>query len=103
MRFEFSTPTRILFGPGAVQEVAPAAKALGERALVVTGGDPGRAGPLVEQLQAQGIAVAAFSVPGEPTLERVRAGVERAREADCGLVIGFGGGSVLDAGKAIAA
>ena len=103
MRFEFSTPTRILFGPGAVREVAPAAKALGERALVVTGRDAGRAGPLVEQLQAEGIAVLPVSVSGEPTLERVRAGVERGREADCGLVIGFGGGSVLDAGKAIAA
>ena len=103
MRFEFSTPTRNLFGPGAVREVAPAAKALGERALVVTGRDPGRAGPLVEHLQAQGVAVAAFSVPGEPTIERVRAGVERAQAEGCDLVVGFGGGSVLDAGKAMAA
>jgi len=103
MRFEFSTPTRILFGPGAVREVAPAAKVLGERALVVAGRDPERAGPLVEHLRTQGVAVATFSVPGEPTVERVRGGVERARETDCDLVVGFGGGSVLDAGKAVAA
>jgi len=103
MRFEFSTPTRILFGPGAVREVAPAARALGARALVVTGRDPGRAGPLVEHLRTEGVAVAAFSVPGEPTVERVRAGVERARAEGCDLVVGFGGGSVLDAGKAVAA
>jgi len=103
MRFEFSTPTRILFGPGAVREVAPAAKALGERALVVAGRDPERAGPLVEHLRTQGVAVTVFSVPGEPTIERVRGGVERARETDCVLVVGFGGGSVLDAGKAVAA
>lgn len=103
MRFEFSTPTRILFGPGAVREVAPAAKVLGERALVVAGRDPERAGPLVEHLRTQGVAAAVFSVPGEPTVERVRGGVERARETGCDLVVGFGGGSVLDAGKAVAA
>jgi alcohol dehydrogenase class IV len=103
MRFEFSTPTRIVFGPGAVGEVPPAAKTLGERALLVTGRDPGRAGPLAGHLRAQGVSVTAFSVPGEPTVERVREGVERAREADCDLVVGFGGGSVLDAGKAVAA
>jgi alcohol dehydrogenase class IV len=103
MRFEFSTPTRILFGPGAFQEVAPAAKALGGRAFVVTGRDPRRAAPLVEQLQAGGMEVATFPAPGEPTVERVRAGVERAHEVGCDVVIGFGGGSVLDAGKAVAA
>jgi len=103
MRFEFASATRILFGPGVLQEVIPAAKALGERALVVRGRDPGRAAPLTEKLTAQGCAVVAFGVPGEPTVERVRAGVAQAREFGCDLVIGFGGGSVLDAGKAIAA
>src|SRR5512136_1229526 len=103
MRFEFQVPTRILFGSGTVKEVAPLAKPLGQRALVITGGDPGRAAPLLEQLRAQGCAVAVFSVPGEPTIERVRSGVECAREAGCDLVVGLGGGSVLDAGKAVAA
>jgi hypothetical protein len=37
MRFEFATATRILFGPGVVREVAPAAKGLGGRALLVIG------------------------------------------------------------------
>lgn len=103
MRFEFSTPTRILFGAGAVHDVAPAARALGGRALVITGRDPSRAAPLMDAMQANGLAVVAFSVPGEPTLDRVRVGTERAREAACDLVIGFGGGGVLDAGKAVAA
>jgi alcohol dehydrogenase class IV len=103
MRFEFHVPTRILFGSGTVKEVAPLAKPLGQRALVVTGRDPGRVAPLLEQWQAQGLDLVAFSVPGEPTVERVRSGVERAREAGCDLVVGLGGGSVLDAGKAVAA
>jgi alcohol dehydrogenase class IV len=103
MRFEFATATRILFGSGVFSEVAPAAMALGRQALVVTGRDLGRAKPLVEQLALQGVAVVSFGVAGEPTVDLVRAGAARAREAGCDLVIGLGGGSVLDAGKAIAA
>ena len=37
MRFEFATATRILFGPGVVREVAPAAKEMGRRALLAIG------------------------------------------------------------------
>jgi alcohol dehydrogenase YqhD (iron-dependent ADH family) len=37
MRFEFASAARIIFGPGAVREVARAARALGQRALLVTG------------------------------------------------------------------
>jgi alcohol dehydrogenase class IV len=103
MRFEFATATRILFGPGAVSEVAPAARAMGRRALVVTGKDGERGAPLIGKLRAQGLAVVTFSAEEEPTVPLVRAGVARARGADCDLVVGLGGGSVLDTGKAIAA
>ena len=37
MRFEFATATRIVFGPGTLREVAPAAREMGARALLVTG------------------------------------------------------------------
>ncbi len=103
MGFEFHTPTRVVFGPGTVTEAARSAKTLGRHALAVTGRDAQRAAPLLEGLRAEGLAVTTFSVPGEPTVERVRAAAERAREEGCDLVVGFGGGSVLDAGKAVAA
>jgi alcohol dehydrogenase class IV len=103
MRFEFATATRILFGPGTLAEVAPAAKALGKRALLVVGRDVGRAEPLRERLGVHGVATVVCSVDGEPTVPLVRAEVARAREAGCDLVVGLGGGSVLDTGKAIAA
>ena len=44
-----------------------------------------------------------FAVPGEPTLALIRRGARDAREQRCDLVIAIGGGSVLDAGKALAA
>jgi alcohol dehydrogenase class IV len=103
MRFEFATATRIIFGAGTLREVGPIAAEMGSRALVVTGRTVTRAKPLLDLLAAQGIETVTFSVAGEPTTKVVRLGTQRAREADCDLVIGFGGGSVLDTGKAIAA
>ncbi|CAN5831791.1 iron-containing alcohol dehydrogenase [soil metagenome] len=103
MKFEFATATRIIFGEGVLQEIGPLAATLGARAFVVGGSTRARLMPLLTLLQAQDIATTIFSVPGEPTIELVLAGVQQARAAQCDLVIGMGGGSALDTGKAIAA
>jgi alcohol dehydrogenase class IV len=103
MRFEFATTNRILFGLGTLREVAPAAKEMGRRALVITGRSPDRAQPLLESLIKAGLAHAVFSIAGEPTTDSVVAGVETARCEECDLVIAFGGGSAIDGAKAIAA
>lgn len=103
MRFEFSTATRIVFGPGAARELAAMAAHLGSRPLVITGQHPERAEWLVRQLQQAGLSPALFSVNGEPTVATALDGVQRARAAGCDLVLGLGGGSVLDAAKAVAA
>jgi alcohol dehydrogenase class IV len=103
MGFEFATATRIVFGAGTVREVGPAAKELGRRALFVNGLPPEQSPPLISQLEAAGITCTNFAVAAEPTLELVQRGVEHAREAQCDVVVGFGGGSAIDAGKAIAA
>jgi alcohol dehydrogenase class IV len=103
MRFEFATATRILFGPGTLREVASAARTLGRRVLIVTGRSTERAASLGADLAAAGISSAFFSVSEEPSLELVRQGQRFARDEHCDLVIGFGGGSALDAAKAIAA
>ena len=102
-RFEFATATRIVFGAGALGEVGPEARAMGRQALVVTGRATERAASLLELLAAQEIGAVSFTVISEPTTDVVRLGTERARESGCDLVIGFGGGSILDTGKAIAA
>ncbi len=97
MRFEFATSGRIVFGAGSVTELGAAAKSMGTRALVVTGVAAERT-PL-----AATIAFAVFPVSGEPTTAVVREGVAMLRRERCDLVIGIGGGSAIDAGKAIAA
>jgi alcohol dehydrogenase class IV len=76
---------------------------MGSQALLVTGRATSRAEPLRDLLAEQEIGTVEFAVSSEPTTEVARLGVERARESACDLVIGFGGGSVVDAGKAIAA
>ena len=103
MRFEFATATRIIFGPGTLQEVAPLAAEMGKRVCVVTGRTSERAGPLLEQLDQQGIEYVTFNAAGEPTTTSAKAGVELARQAKSDLVVSIGGGSVLDTGKVIAA
>lgn len=102
MGFEFATATRIIFGAGALAEVGPAAATMGRRALVVTGRNAARAAPLLGLLAQHGVEAATFPVVGEPTLETVRRGLDWAQKGECDLVIGFGGGSALDAAKAIA-
>ena len=103
MRFEFATATRVIFGAGALAEVGAAAKAMGSRALVTLGATPQRAQHLLDILEAQGITVTTLPVAGEPNIDLARRGMEMARDAGCDLVVGFGGGSAIDAGKAIAA
>jgi alcohol dehydrogenase class IV len=103
MSFEFATATRIIFGEGTVRQVVPAAMPWGRRALLVTGRTTERANQLLAHLEADGAKGFTFAVEGEPTVELVARGLHQARERQCDLVIAMGGGSVIDAGKAIAA
>jgi alcohol dehydrogenase class IV len=103
MRFEFATASRIVFGPGTVQEVAASARGMGNRAMLVTGKSEERPAPLLEALEKIGLKTSVFKVPYEPTVSLVCQGAEQARQDGCDLVVGMGGGSVIDGAKAIAA
>jgi alcohol dehydrogenase class IV len=95
MRFEFATAARIVFGLGAVSEVAPAAREWGSCPLLVTGLDN-------HALARAGLEGAVFPVAGEPTVGLVRDGVRAAIENKADVIVAVGGGSAIDAGKAIA-
>jgi len=101
--FEFATATRIIFGAGKLTEAAPAAATLGKHALVVTGSNPDRAQKLLEALKEEGLKSTVHSVTGEPKIADAQAGTECVRQHECDVVIALGGGSAIDAGKAIAA
>ena len=103
VRFEFATAGRILFGNGRAHEAGALAAELGRSAFLITGATGRHSGRLQTNLAEHGIAAVSFRVPGEPTTELVREGTRQAREAGCDFVIGLGGGSSIDAAKAIAA
>src|ERR1700676_3626405 len=102
MRFEFATAGRIIFGPGAQEELGTMAGELGQRVLVVRGSNPARSEALLGILEAANLEYSCFEVHGEPTVEQIAEGVNQARLAESDQVIGFGGGSVIDSAKAIA-
>lgn len=103
MGFDFSTAGEIWFGWGRVAGLGGRARALGRRAVVVTGSRADRAAPAMDALREAGVGAAIFLVAGEPTTEVVSRGAELAVGAGCDFVVGIGGGSAIDAAKAIAA
>lgn len=99
--FEFATADRIIFGVGKLNELSKQIEDRAKRLLWVRGRSSDAIPRVREILSAHERPFTEFEVHGEPTVEVVREGVKAA--GDCDMVIGLGGGSVLDAGKAIAA
>jgi alcohol dehydrogenase class IV len=101
--FEFATADRIIFGAGKLNELHDQIEGRAKRLLLVRGKSNDAIPRVRETLHAlaQEINIIEFEVHGEPTVEVIRTGVEAAR--GCDMVIGLGGGSVLDMGKAVAA
>jgi len=112
MRFEFSAPARIIFGPDTAREIGPLAAGYGQRVLLVTNyaGDEGRTvldylvqhgHTIPDWLAAAGVEITAFAFSGEPTVTAIEEGVALARDRRCEAFVSVGGGSAMDAGKAI--
>jgi len=105
--FEFYSVWRVVFGRGEIARLGGLARQLGQAALVVYNGcevGDGRTADQVGRLLSEATVRATFvRQRGEPTVADVDRGVQAGRRAECELVIGLGGGSAIDAAKAIAA
>jgi alcohol dehydrogenase len=106
MASSFNIPSSVIIGGGASAELLPQLRRLGaKRVLVVTDAFMVKSGVvarLIAPLQEGGIETAVFDgVQPDPTVQNVRDGVALYRSSGAEAVVAIGGGSPLDAGKAI--
>ncbi len=106
--FEVLFPTRVLFGVGEWTKIGREAKTLGSKALLVTGGTSAKRTGLLDRvsslLEEEQVPFVLFDqVEPNPRTTTVDAGAALARQHGCDYIIALGGGSVMDAAKAIAA
>jgi len=106
--FSFHNPTKIVFGRGTVSQLGELLKPYGKRVLLVYGGGSIKRNGLYDQVvsQLQGVGAEVRELPGvepNPRLSSVHRGIEICREHGVEFILGVGGGSVIDAAKAIAA
>lgn len=106
MNFSTSRLPRITFGAGAIRKLPALALEHGRQALLVTGGNAIKHHPawepLLTDLRHAGLDYTLVSIATEPSPELVDAAARQYRQQAIDVVIGIGGGSVLDAAKAIA-
>jgi alcohol dehydrogenase class IV len=104
--FSISVLPQIEFGSGALAKVPGLAAGFGQRVLLVTGGQSLRASRhwenLLQGLRGQGLAWETLQVDSEPSPQLVDDAVRQFKASAIDVVIGVGGGSVLDTAKAIA-
>jgi alcohol dehydrogenase class IV len=99
MNFDFATAGRLMFGAGRAAQLPEVLAQLGTRALVCTGAHPRRHADLLSSLTLPHIV---STVDGEPTVELARTTTAAGREHGADVVVGIGGGSVLDLAKTVA-
>lgn len=107
MPFSYCMPTRVIAGPGCLVEQGEALKSLGTKALIVTGARSARAsGALDDAVRALtdcGLPYAVYDkVMSNPTVQCAYDGADMARANGCDFMLAIGGGSPLDAAKAMA-
>jgi len=106
--FEFYNPVKVIFGIGKISLVGEKAASLGRKALLVSYKNTGVLIPLLKKVKKfltdEGVeTVDFFSFEENPAIETVVEGVELAKNEECDLIVGIGGGSAMDGAKAIAA
>lgn len=107
MKFNYNLPVNLLFGRGRVQELGVETCKYGKKALIVTGQNSTKKTGLLDKsiklLNEAGVEVVVFDkVKQNPLTTTVTEGVELVHETKCDVIVGLGGGSIMDAAKGIA-
>ena len=107
MKFEFDMPVNLKFGNGVIKKNSEEFK-LGKKALIIAGRNSARLSGALDDINdvliATGIEYVIFDkITSNPNLSKVAEGTEFAKENGVDFIIAVGGGSPLDAAKAIAA
>jgi alcohol dehydrogenase class IV len=100
--FNLVTPTEIVFGRGQIAQLNDRATKLGKRVMIVHGRNPGRLSDVFASLKTVDI-VQTLSIEKEPDLKTLLAAIDQGKLLGIDLVIGIGGGSVMDSAKVLAA
>jgi len=107
MEFTYSMPVKVYFGKGCIDKNSSVMAGAGRKALIVTGKSSadknGSLKQITEALTKENIKYERFNrVEANPSVETVREAADIARQVKADFIIGIGGGSPLDAAKAIA-
>lgn len=107
MTFQYHLPVNLVFGRGQASRVGEFASRYGQSAMVVTGTGSTKKSGLLDRtlslLQKQGLQTVVFDeVTQNPLTETAEKGACLAKETGCDVIVGLGGGSVMDCAKAIA-
>lgn len=107
MKFNYNLPVNLVFGRGRVSEIGTLSKEYGKKALIVTGKNSTKKSGLLDRvssyLKEAGMETAVFDkVSQNPLTTTAEEGVSVAKQENCDVVIGLGGGSIMDCAKAIA-
>ena len=105
--FNFASIPKIIFGKGKLAKLYNIIPEFGNNVLFVTGEssleESGTWDNIVDKMEELGVNFSRVSVSGEPSPNVVDSAAEKYRGQNLDLIIGIGGGSVMDAGKAISA
>ncbi len=107
MEFEHYNPVKLVFGPGSLDKLGDEAKVYGKSALLVTGKSSMEKAGITQRvkgiLEASGVTPHIYNkITPNPEVDHLENGAMLANEHNCDMIIGLGGGSVLDSAKGIA-
>jgi alcohol dehydrogenase len=106
--FNMFMPTRVIFGPGKLKELAITPYLPGKKALIVIGAGKsmkkhGYLDRAIDYLKENGVESVVFDkILPNPIVDHVMEGAKTAKDNNCDFIIGLGGGSPIDSSKSIA-